>query len=325
MSKAPLHVLPGFVAAARMLNLSRAAASLHVTVSALSHQMRGLEELLGQRLFVRGPRGLRLTPAGDRLFGQVAPHLDAISAALAPQPARSPPHADPERDAERGLELAHSPAAVVHRRAPRGRAEPAVHGGPGGLRPGGGRRRAAVRAGRLAGPETHLLFEEWVVPVCSPDLLRRFPRIRQGDFSGVPLLRDHGGRWDAWFARFGGSPPARYVAAFDDTDALQRAAVEGMGVGLGRLTMARPLLESGRLVALTRHRLPTAARTTSSIPPGRRTIRRWWRSGPGCSTSSGRRRHGWLPTPRWPERHGPGRREVGDADGAGDRRNEAGQ
>src|SRR5262249_55877383 len=90
MPKAPLHVLPGFVAAARAGNLSRAAASLHVTVSALSHQMRGLEELLGHRLFHRGPRGLTLTPAGERLFGQVAPHLDAISAALAPQPARNP-------------------------------------------------------------------------------------------------------------------------------------------------------------------------------------------------------------------------------------------
>ncbi|HTS81999.1 MAG TPA: LysR family transcriptional regulator, partial [Myxococcaceae bacterium] len=90
MSKVPLHALPGFVAAARLGNLSRAAASLHLTVSALSHQVRGLEEQLGQRLFDRGPRGLRLTPAGERLFGQVAPPLDALSLALAPQPARSP-------------------------------------------------------------------------------------------------------------------------------------------------------------------------------------------------------------------------------------------
>ena len=83
----------------------------------------------------------------------------------------------------------------------------------------------------------------------------------------MPLLRDLGGRWEAWFARFGGSPPARYVAAFDDTDALQRAAVEGMGVGLGRLTMARPLLESGRLVALTRHRLPDSYAHHLVYPP----------------------------------------------------------
>src|SRR5678816_3627451 len=91
---------------------------------------------------------------------------------------------------------------------------------------------------------------------CSPELVRRFPQVERMDFAGVPLLRDLGERWHAWFSRFGGSPPARWVAAFDDTDALQRAAVEGMGVALGRLTMARPLLESGRLVALTAHRLP---------------------------------------------------------------------
>jgi LysR family glycine cleavage system transcriptional activator len=117
---------------------------------------------------------------------------------------------------------------------------------------------AAIRFGPGGWPglHAHLLFEEWVLPVCSPELLRRFPQAERGDFAGVPLLRDLNERWDAWFGRFGGSLPARWVAAFDDTDALQRAAVEGMGVALGRLTMARPLLESGRLVALTPNRLP---------------------------------------------------------------------
>jgi len=116
----------------------------------------------------------------------------------------------------------------------------------------------AIRFGPGGWPElrTHLLFEEWVIPVCRPELLRRFPRAAGGDFTGVPLLRDLGERWHAWFDRFGGAPPARWVAAFDDTDALQRAAMEGMGVALGRLTMARPMLESGRLVALTENRLP---------------------------------------------------------------------
>ena len=63
MSRPPLHALQGFVAAARAGNLSRAAESLHLTVSALSHQIRGLEERLGQRLFVRGARGVELTVA----------------------------------------------------------------------------------------------------------------------------------------------------------------------------------------------------------------------------------------------------------------------
>ena len=255
MSKVPLHVLPGFVAAARARNLSRAAASLHVTVSALSHQMRGLEELLGHRLFHRGPRGLNLTPAGERLFGQVAPHLDAISAALAAQPVRNPhaltvsvmpsvasswliPRLPAFTAAHPEVELnLQSTSDVVD--FDREEVDVAIRFGPGGW------------------PDlrTHLLFDEWVIPVGSPELLRRFPQAARGDFTGVPLLGDLGERWHAWFGRFGGAPPARWVAAFDDTDALQRAAMEGMGVALGRLTMARPLLESGRLVALTGNRL----------------------------------------------------------------------
>jgi LysR family glycine cleavage system transcriptional activator len=90
MSKVPLHVLPGFVAAARHRNLTRAAASLHLTVSALSHQVRGLERLLERRLFDRGPRGLTLTPAGERLLAAVGPAFDALSAALTPDRPRRP-------------------------------------------------------------------------------------------------------------------------------------------------------------------------------------------------------------------------------------------
>jgi len=256
MPKVPLHALPGFVAAARARNLSRAAASLHVTVSALSHQMRGLEELLGHRLFHRGPRGLTLTPAGEQLFGQAAPHLDAISAALAPQPARNP-------DA---LTVSVMPSVASSWLIPRLPAFTASHpevelnlqSTSDVVDFDREEVDVAIRFGQGDWPQlrTHLLFEEWVIPVCSPELLRRFPRAARGEFTGVPLLRDLGERWHAWFAQFGGSPPSRWVAAFDDTDALQRAAMEGMGVALGRLTMARPLLESGRLVALTDNRLP---------------------------------------------------------------------
>ena len=267
MSKVPLHVLPGFVAAARLLNLSRAAASLHVTVSALSHQMRGLEDRLGQRLFDRGPRGLRLTAAGERLFAQVAPHLDAISAALAPEPPRSP-HA---------LVLSVLPSVASGWLIPRLPAFTALHpevelslqSTTDVVDFDREDIDAAVRFGTGSWPglRVHLLWEEWVVPVASPELLKRFPQAERGDFSGVPLLRDFGERWHAWFTRFGGSPPARYVAAFDDTEALARAAVEGMGVALGRLTMARQLIESGRLVTLTAHRLPDERAHYFVYPP----------------------------------------------------------
>ena len=234
MSKVPLHVLPGFVAAARLLNLSRAAASLHVTVSALSHQMRGLEELLGQRLFDRGPRGLRLTAArrASLRAGGAAPrrHLRRARAPAGAEPA----HADRERDAARWPRAGSSPGCrrftALHPEV-----ELSLQSTRTWWTSTGRRWTPRCASGRAAGRacgRTSSSRSGWcrcAAPSCSA----ASPRSERGDFSGVPLLRDLGERWHAWFARFGGSPPARYVAAFDDTDALQRAAVEGMGVGAG--------------------------------------------------------------------------------------------
>ena len=88
MERAPLNALQVFVTAARAQNMTRAAERLHLTVSALSHQVRLLERRLGFSVFVRGPRGLRLTPEGALLLQRVAPHLDAIDDALRPLCAR---------------------------------------------------------------------------------------------------------------------------------------------------------------------------------------------------------------------------------------------
>src|SRR5262249_11891830 len=64
----PLNALRAFEAAARHLSLTRAAAELHVTAGALSHQIRGLEELLGVQLFERRVRAIALTAAGKLLY-----------------------------------------------------------------------------------------------------------------------------------------------------------------------------------------------------------------------------------------------------------------
>ena len=64
----PLNALHAFEAAARHLSLTKAAQELHVTAGALSHQIRGLEELLSVKLFERHVRSIALTPAGKLLF-----------------------------------------------------------------------------------------------------------------------------------------------------------------------------------------------------------------------------------------------------------------
>ena len=124
-------------------------------------------------------------------------------------------------------------------------------------------RETAIDAGIRFGPgkwpglEAVHLFDDWMTPTASPKLIERLGRPTLATLSEFPLLGAPGGRWSEWFARFGGTPPARFVAIFDDSENLHRAAAEGMGIVLGRITLARPLIEAGLLVELFDERLKT--------------------------------------------------------------------
>src|SRR5215510_2633258 len=80
----PLHTLPAFEAAARHASFRLAAAELHLTPSAISHQIRTLEDALGMRLFQRLPRGLKLTEAGANYASTVREALDRLGEGGAP-------------------------------------------------------------------------------------------------------------------------------------------------------------------------------------------------------------------------------------------------
>src|SRR4249920_849709 len=80
----PLAVGPirAFEAVARLLSFSAAAAELHLTQSAISRQIRALEEEVLAPLFIRGTRHVELTMAGQTLLRAVAPSLDRIDATV---------------------------------------------------------------------------------------------------------------------------------------------------------------------------------------------------------------------------------------------------
>ncbi|MCF7223577.1 LysR substrate-binding domain-containing protein [Marilutibacter chinensis] len=261
MARPPLHALLGFAAAARAGNLTRAAESMHLTVSALSHQIRGLEERLGRRLFERNSRGVRLTGDGQHLMNRVAPHLDALEQALRPY---GPRHDDM-------LTLSMTPSMASAWLVPRLGGFLAAHPQvqislqSTAVAIDFERERevdAALRIGRghWPGLVSEHLFDEWVAPVASPELVARLGPARMAGLQDWPLLGepdDGNEQWLAWFAAHGGEPPVRYAAHFDDTEALLRAAASGVGVALGRLTRARLLIESGQLVRLSDERLRT--------------------------------------------------------------------
>lgn len=251
MSRPPLHALQGFVATARSGNLSRAAESLHLTVSALSHQIRGLEDRLGQRLFVRNARGVTLTADGHQLFERISPHFDAIEQALRPFRAR--------RDDVLTITLMPSFASSwLVPRLPRFlAAHPQVEINlQSTIAVVDFERDSQIDAGLRYGPGTwpglqavHL-FDDFMTPTASPALIARLGMPTLETLGSYPLLGAPGGRWSEWFAQFGGTPPKRYVANFDDAETLHRAAAEGLGIVLGRMTMSRPMVEAGRLEAL---------------------------------------------------------------------------
>ncbi|QNJ99744.1 LysR substrate-binding domain-containing protein [Dyella telluris] len=250
MARISLDLLQQFVQVARLGNLSRAAEQANLTVSALSHQVRQLEQRMERKLFERGPRGVQLTHEGRRLMEAVGHHFEGIDRAMAgfrcrrddvltlsaipgvmsswlvPRLARLvAAHPELQLNLQSSVELVNFERDPVD---------------------------AAVRYGRGPWPGliTERLFGEWIAPVASPALLERVGDVDPNDLGQWPLLGDPGDRWRDWFAQTQGEPPSRYVAHFDNTDALQRGALEGMGVALARMVMARPLIEAGLLKVL---------------------------------------------------------------------------
>jgi LysR family glycine cleavage system transcriptional activator len=255
MSKTPLFALQAFVSAAKAGNLTRAARQQNLTVSALSHQIRNLEERLGRRLFERNPRGIKLTGEGQRLLDAVGPHVDGIERALGKLRVR----------AQDTLNLSALPSLATGWLIPRlgsfAGAHPEIQlslsSSIGLVDFDTEPFDAALRfgPGQWPGVVAEHLFDDWMTPVASPGLIKRLGKPKLDELARFPLLGDPTDRWREWFEHFGGTPPKRYVARFSDSEMLLRAATEGMGIALGRLTLAHALLEAGRLVALTPKRL----------------------------------------------------------------------
>jgi LysR family transcriptional regulator, glycine cleavage system transcriptional activator len=86
----PLNALRAFLAAARHLSFSRAAAELNVTHGAISRQVRGLEGFLGVALFERQVRKVVLTAEGQQLFAETSPAMEQIGAAARSLMVRAP-------------------------------------------------------------------------------------------------------------------------------------------------------------------------------------------------------------------------------------------
>ena len=283
MTRVPLNLLQQFVQVARLGNLSRAAVQANLTVSALSHQMRQLEERLERRLFERGPRGVTLTVEGCSLLEAVGEHFDGIDHAMSRYRER-------RHDA---LTVSASPGIISSWLMPRLpqllAAHPELELNLQSTSALVNFEREAVDAavrygqGDWEGLRSECMFGEWIAPVAAPCLVERMADADPRDLSHWPLLGDPNrkNRWNDWFAHYGGKPPPRYVAHVDTVDALRQAALEGLGVALGRMVTSKSLIDAGRLVVLGDRYLPVPEAYYLVYPPrsddhrGMATFREW--------------------------------------------------
>jgi LysR family glycine cleavage system transcriptional activator len=249
----PLNALRAFEAAATLESFQLAAEELHVTPSAVSHQIRVLEDYLGTPLFHRQPRAVRLTRLGRSYLPPISDALDQIHRAT---------HALARRPADGPLTLSVAPTFAVTWLAPRLGAFQLAH--PEievrlissvelvdfvgsdvdlGIRSGNGQ-WLGLRADRLM--QSHL------VPVCSPALAEGPPPLHSpADLALVPLIQEitRLGLWRTWFSALGveGIDTERGPWVQSNEVAIE-AATGGLGVALTSREMAVRHLAEGRLV-----------------------------------------------------------------------------
>ena len=248
----PLAALRAFEAAARHLSFQRAAGELAVTPTAISHQIRLLEDVLGLALFTRQVRQVALTEAGERLYPTLRDGFDAFDRALAdlaPGPRRAAVTltATIQFTARRLL-----PALGSFReRFPD--FDLRLHSSNEAVDLAAGLADVAVRYGRgpFDGLVSRPLFSERFGLLCSPKLGLSRPE----DLARATLLHvdwcqpANASDWRRW-ARIAGMEGLAVDEGprFSSDDHALQAAVAGHGVAIGSLILARPEIDAGLLV-----------------------------------------------------------------------------
>ncbi len=283
------HALRAFEAAARLGSFVRASEELHLTASAISHQVRTLETYFGRPLFAPGLKAKHLTDDGARLAAGLAHAFDAIETACAevtPRPTASTltVHCAPSFAAKwLGPRLPHfmsrHPSIVIRMSSGAGTYDllrnettdvAIVYGDP----PHG------------PGISVDALGEEDITALAAPILAAGLEPFTRRALMALPLIESSVSpiRWSDWFAVNGlGRHPQTPSTGFDRGALVVSAAVQGMGVALETERFAEAELASCQLVSLGAGRFRPirrvlhhlVSRTGPLVPHRVRVFRSW--------------------------------------------------
>jgi LysR family transcriptional regulator, glycine cleavage system transcriptional activator len=295
----PLGSLRAFEAVARHMSFKKAAVELGVTATAISHQIRLLEDSCGQPFFRRRPRPLALTGAGERLFPVIRNGFDtfaaAIEAASAKRRQRLLRVTSPNAFASRWLVPRLPKWREVH---PKIRLE--IIGTDAVLDLRSGLADLAIRYARRMPPEAFAqeIFRDSFFPVCSPELLAKGKRKieRAADLLHYPLIhfdwmnRDaEAPTWSQWLATARSIDPGipdtdkAWDLSFREELHAIEAVVAGQGVAVCSDVVVSRELASGALVKAHALSLPGYGFYLVSVPtnpqqPNIEAFSAWMRS-----------------------------------------------
>lgn len=264
-----LNALRCFEVVAAHLSIKKAAGTLCVSESAVSRQIRILEQQLGVPLFVRTHNGLEITEVGQRLAIGVKEAFDHIANTI------NPLQSDSDAVTIRVL-----PTFALRWLYPRLRkfqtqnplVQVNVQTRLNDMNFGDGDADLGIRYG-LGNwpPETATeLYAEWILPVCAPSYLTQATLASAEDFAKVTLLHPLPDRqdWTIWSERSGvGRFDTRGGLDFDALDMALSAAESGFGIAMTDVVLAHDTIESGRLVVPVRIPVPTGMSYFLVRPP----------------------------------------------------------
>lgn len=258
----PLNLLRVFDAAGRHLSFKAAAEELHVTPSAVSHQIKTLEEHLGLLLFHRLNRALELTDAGHAYLRTVSQAMEALRNGTAEALRR---YGRPQLKITMGPFIASE--VVVPALRTFQREHPEVN-----LRIDTGLRSEefrnsdmdiAIRYGSGDWPDVTAvrLFDTTAAPVCAPRLAKGVSAIPIEEITRLTLIQSSQAQ-DSW-QRWGDLAGINLTTVpkelwLDDYMQILRAAEQGLGLALGLFPWIMPWVKAGRLAKPWKIDIPVA-------------------------------------------------------------------